>query len=236
MAGARIGMVVPFDMALDREYWEFVPDDASVHITRLPIIDLPYGVAHARTVAAAPHLEEAVQTLVRIEPAAIGFGCTSGSFVGGPAFDAEIRGRMEAAGASVAVTPSNALVAGLRALGVRRVGIGTPYGEPLARTLWDYLAASGFEPLSLENLEYDDEELIVSASDELVADLARRSLRPGVEALFISCTNLPTRRILGPLERELGLPVLSANQVLMWGLCRAAGIRAPVTDQALFGV
>jgi maleate isomerase len=230
----RVGMVVPFDMALDREYWEFLPETASLHITRLPIVDLPYGVDHARTVADAPHLEDAISTLVRIEPEAIGFGCTSGSFVGGPAFDASIRSRMEAAGARVAVTPSNSLVEGLRALGARRVGIGTPYGEPLARTLWDYLAAEGFEPLSLENLEYDDEELIVSASDELVSDLARRSLRPGVDAVFLSCTNLPTRRVLGPLERELGLPILSANQVLMWGLCRAAGIEAPITDQALF--
>ena len=232
----RLGMVVPFDMALDREYWEFLPEAASVHITRLPIIDLPYGVEHARTVAAAPHLEEAIETLIRIEPEAIGFGCTSGSFVGGPAFDALIRKRMEQAGARTAVTPSNALVDGLRALGVRRVGIGTPYGEPLARTLWDYLAAEGFEPLSLENLEYDEEELIVSASDELVSDLARRTLRQGVEAIFLSCTNLPTHRVIGPLERELGLPVLSANQTLMWGLCRAAGIRSPVDDQALFAV
>ncbi len=230
----RLGMVVPFDMALDREYWEFLPETASLHVTRLPIVDLPYGVDHARTVADAPHLEDAISTLVRIEPEAIGFGCTSGSFVGGPAFDASIRSRMEAAGARVAVTPSNSLVEGLRALGARRVGIGTPYGEPLARTLWDYLAAEGFEPLSLENLEYDDEELIVSASDELVSDLARRSLRPGVDAVFLSCSNLPTRRVLGPLERELGLPILSANQVLMWGLCRAAGIDAPIADQALF--
>jgi maleate isomerase len=232
----RVGMVVPFDMALDREYWEFLPETASLHVTRLPIVDLPYGVDHARMVAAAPHLEDAISTLVRIEPEAIGFGCTSGSFVGGPSFDASIRSRMEAAGARIAVTPSNSLVDGLHALGARRVGIGTPYGEPLARTLWDYLAAEGFEPVSLENLEYDDEEMIVSASDELVSDLARRSLRPGVDAVFLSCTNLPTRRVLGPLEQELGLPILSANQVLMWGLCRAAGIAAPITDQALFSV
>ena len=29
-------MIVPFDMALDREYWQFLPDGASVHVTRLP--------------------------------------------------------------------------------------------------------------------------------------------------------------------------------------------------------
>ena len=31
----RVGMVVPFDMALDREYWQFLPDHVSV---LLPLI------------------------------------------------------------------------------------------------------------------------------------------------------------------------------------------------------
>ena len=60
----RFGMIVPFDMALDREYWQFLPDHASVHVTRLPIIDLPYGLEHARLVADPPVMNEAVRTLV----------------------------------------------------------------------------------------------------------------------------------------------------------------------------
>ena len=76
----------------------------------------------------------------------------------------------------------------------------------------------------------------MAAPDEVVFDLAERAMRPGVEAVFLSCTNLPTYRILGAVERRVGVPVLSANQVLMWGLCRAAGIRAAVDDQSLFAV
>ena len=49
----RIGVIVPFDMALDREYWQLVPDDVSLHVTRLAIVELPYGPAHARAVADA---------------------------------------------------------------------------------------------------------------------------------------------------------------------------------------
>ncbi len=220
----RFGMIVPFDMALDREYWQFLPDHASVHVTRLPIIDLPYGVEHASIVAEPAAMAAAVQTLVRIEPAAIGFGCTSGSFVGGVGFERAIRERMEAAGAPVAVTPMSGLVDGLRALGARRVGIGTPYGVPVAQTLADYLEEAGFEPVSLENLEMDDEEDVIAAPDSLVYELARRAMRPAADAVFLSCTNLPTFAVLGDVERELRVPVLSANETLMWGLCRTAGI------------
>ncbi len=32
----RIGFVVPFDFALDREYWDYASTEASLHITRTP--------------------------------------------------------------------------------------------------------------------------------------------------------------------------------------------------------
>jgi maleate isomerase len=233
---ARLGMIVPFDMALDREYWQFVPDDASVHVTRLPIIDLPYGVEHALRVAEPEAMAGAVQTLVRIEPDAIGFGCTSGSFVGGIRFERGIRERMEQAGAKVAVTPSSALVDALHALGARRVGLGTPYGLPVARTLEKFLREAGFDPVSLENLEIDEEEKVIAASDDLVFELAERAMRPNADVVFLACTNLPTFRVLGDIERRLGVPALSANQVLMWGLCRAAGIPMVGPGQALAAV
>ena len=65
---------------------------------------------------------------------------------------------------------------------------------------------------------------MLAASDSLVFELARRAMRPNAEAVFLSCTNLPTYAILGEVEADLGVPVLSANQTLMWGLCQVAGI------------
>ncbi len=44
--------------------------------------------------------------------------------------------------------------------------------------------------------------------------------RPEAQALFISCTNLPTYDVIEPLEHALGKPVLTANQVTMWDACR----------------
>ena len=39
--------------------------------------------------------------------------------------------------------------------------------------------------------------------------------RPDAEAVFVSCTNVPTYDIIAPLEQMLGKPVLTANQVTM---------------------
>ncbi|MEM0285000.1 MAG: hypothetical protein QXU85_05125 [Sulfolobales archaeon] len=43
--------------------------------------------------------------------------------------------------------------------------------------------------------------------------------------MFISCTNFRTLEVVGVLEEELGLPVVSSNTASMWFALRTAGIR-----------
>jgi maleate isomerase len=228
MAPARIGVIVPFDMALDREYWQLVPEDVSLHVTRLGIVDLPYGPAHARQVADPDGLVAATRTLVRIAPRVVAFGCASASFVDGLAGEARIRRAIEGAGVPRAVTPSGALLEALADLGARRVALGTPYEDDLGDRLADFLAEGGLEPGRPVNLRYDDEEDIVAASAAVVTDLAERAMFPGADALFLACTNLPTVPLLPALRRRLGVPVLSANQVLVWSALRHAGVVSPI--------
>ena len=67
-----------------------------------------------------------------------------------------------------------------------------------------------------------------------VVDMAAAQAVVGAaDALFISCTNLPTYDVIPQLEAELRMPVLSANQVTMWAALRAMGERAVGPYQAL---
>jgi maleate isomerase len=106
------------------------------------------------------------------------------------------------------------------------VGLGTPYEEPLGRALADLLVEAGFEPVSLVNLAYTDEEDVVAASDDVVIDLADRARTPDAEAVFLACTNLPTVPLLPGLRERLGVPVLTANQVLIEAALRRAAASA----------
>jgi maleate isomerase len=53
------------------------------------------------------------------------------------------------------------------------------------------------------------------------------------DALFLSCTNLPTYDVIPQLEAELRIPVISANQVTVWAALRRLGTRAVGPYQAL---
>jgi maleate isomerase len=228
----RIGLIVPFDLTLDREYWQYASSDASLHVTRTPYQPGAVTLETVTAVADLAAVTEATRSLVKISPRVIAYACTSGSFVGGVEGEERLRDAMLRAGAPAALTTSGALVEALRALDVRRVAVGTPYVESIGRRLVPFLERAGFEPVSLVNMELHDG--ISDVSDEDVITLAEAALRPGAEAVFLSCTNLPTLHLLAPLERRLGIPVLSANQVTMWAALRIAGAQAAIEDQALF--
>jgi maleate isomerase len=68
---------------------------------------------------------------------------------------------------------------------------------------------------------------------EVTADLARRTAQGGGDAVFLSCTNLLTYDLIASLEQELGVPVITANQVTMWAVLAAAGVAAVGPGQSL---
>jgi maleate isomerase len=67
----------------------------------------------------------------------------------------------------------------------------------------------------------------------VTAQLIRDADSPDAQAVFASCTNLPTYDLIAPLEAELGKPVLTANQVTLWAALRRAGSAAIGRGQRL---
>lgn len=91
-----IGVVAPFDFALDRELWRWVPDDVSLHLTRTPFVPVEVSLDLARLVSEHETLGDAVRALNAVAPEVVAYACTSGSFVGGVAVTAGSPLRMNA--------------------------------------------------------------------------------------------------------------------------------------------
>jgi maleate isomerase len=68
---------------------------------------------------------------------------------------------------------------------------------------------------------------------ETTSDLVRDTDTPDAEAVFVSCTNLPTYDVIAKLEAELDKPVLTANQVTIWSALVLAGRTAIGPGQRL---
>ncbi|MFE1047145.1 decarboxylase [Streptomyces olivaceus] len=228
-----VGVVAPFDFALDRELWRWVPDEVSLHVTRTPFVPVEVSLDLARMVSEHETLGEAVRTLNAIAPEVVAYACTSGSFVGGIAGERAMCEAMTWAGAVPSVTTSGALLDALAELGVRRVALVTPYTVSVTRALEAYVAEAGVTISGCAYMGLTRHIWKVPYRD--VADMARQAVpvEGAADALFISCTNLPTYDVIPQLEAELRIPVISANQVTMWAALRRLGTPAVGPYQAL---
>jgi len=231
VANACIGIVAPYDFALDRELWRWVPDSLDLLVTRTPYEPLTVTVEQAQRIGDPGVVAEATLALTTPAPAVIGYACTAGSFVAGLAGERALVDAMLATGVPAAVTTSGAVVSGLRALGVTKVAVATPYDEAITRLLVGFLEEAGIAVTGTRHLGLDS--AIWTVPREVTLQLVRHAWTEDCEAVFVSCTNLATYDVIADLEAELGVPVVSANQATMWAAVSLAGLAAQGEGQRL---
>lgn len=222
-----IGVVVPYDFALDRELWRWLPDDAVLHLTRTPHLPLEVGIDQAAALGETDVVAAAARDLATTEPAVVAYACTSASFVHGRAGERALVEAMLRSGIPAAVTTSGSLLEALAELGLvdgGRVAVATPYDDHVGGRLDTFLAEAGARVAGIANLGLTGR--IWTLPDDAILELVHAAAAHACDAVFVSCTNLVTYDLVAPLEAELGVPVLTANQVTMWAALRRAGLSA----------
>jgi maleate isomerase len=219
-----LAVVVPYDFALDKELWRWAPDAVSLHVNRMGFVPAPVTVAMAKAVSEHTLVRRAVEELGAVSPQLGAYVCASGSFVDGAVGEKELREQFALAGVESAVTTSGALLDALAYLNVRTVAVATPYVDHLATRLVEFLGEAGHIAVSGAHLGLTGDIWRVSYDD--VIRLVLEADSPEAEAVFVSCTNVPTYDVIAPLEARLGKPVLTANQVTMWAAMRGLHDRA----------
>ena len=156
---------------------------------------------------------------------------TSLSFFRGAAFNRQLEVEMARATGLPCTTMSNAIVAGLRSLNVRRVAVATAYIDEVNVQLRNYLEQNDFEPLALEGLSISDVQEVGMVPTQVLVDLSRKvfEAQPGADGILISCGGLVTLDAVREVEALLKVPVVSSSPAGFWDLVRKAGLdaRAP---------
>lgn len=154
----------------------------------------------------------------------VGYGCTSGtSVIGAPAIAGLIKGSCDT---SHVTEPISALIAACRALRVQRLGFLSPYVAEVNDRLRGVLADNGVEsPVFGSFDESEDAKVARIAPASLAQAATALAEQGGVDAIFMSCTNLRTLDVITDIEAATGLPVLSSNLVLAWHMASLSGLR-----------
>jgi len=153
------------------------------------------------------------------------WACTSGSFVyGWEGAHEQVRALARTAGMPASST-SFAFVHAVRELGVGRVAVGATYPDDVADLFAQFLRAAGVEVTGVRGSGIITAAEVGTWEEAEVFALAREADAPDAEALLLPDTALHTAAHIPALEKELGKPVLTANQVTVWEALRLADRR-----------
>lgn len=152
---------------------------------------------------------------------AIGYGCTSGATVIG---EDRVSSLIGAAHPGMpASNPMSALLAACNALGIKKLGLLTPYVMNVSQALIARLEEAGIEISDFLTYEQVEETTVARISPASTRDALIHVGQGDCDAVFASCTNLRAWEIVDEVEAAINKPMLCSNQVLVWHLLRLSG-------------
>lgn len=220
---ARIGLVVlQSDQTIEHEFRSlFQSEDVALYHARIP-----------NTMEVSPQTLRQMEADLPVAAAllppefkfdALAYCCTSGATMIGEGRIDEI---LQASHPTALTTnPLTACKAALKALGLKKIALITPYALTVTSEMRENLSASGIDVQAVASFDQSD--------DFTVARISPASIQGAIEAIgaredcdgvFVSCTSLRTLSLIASVEVRLGKPVISSNQALAWHLMRLAGM------------
>lgn len=220
-----LGLIVNAgDTMIEPDLRGFLPSRVGIYSTRIPF-EPQITPENLRSMGAS--IEGAVRLLLPGERLdVVAFGCTSAAIAIGAA---EIARRIRAVRPEVAVTdPMSASLAAMRALGMRRIAVVTPYPDAVNAMIGGFLEGAGLDVPVRGTFRAPESAALgrtppSRVSPESIAHGAAEVGRGAVDGVFLSCTGLRAAGVIAAIEAELGKPVVTSNQALAWHALRLAG-------------
>jgi len=177
---------------------------------------------------AVERLAVSARGLVPLDPDVVLWACTSGSFIAGRAWaEDQVRGVHAVTGKPTSST-SIAFVNAVRHLGAKRVELLASYPERTSKAFASFLGEHGIDVSHLRWMGAPGGRDAFLMPLERFMEAAREVDGPDVDAFLVPDTAIAGFPLIGPLEGELGKPVLTANQVTIWEALRLAGWREKI--------
>ncbi|MCK2035721.1 aspartate/glutamate racemase family protein [Microbacterium sp. SSW1-49] len=219
---ARIGLLIPsLNVVAEQDFFRLLPDGYQAISTRIRF----EGGGKAGLARMNEEVSSGTSLLVTAGVDAVGFICTSGSFIDGPEGEQKLIEsiRSELPETTPVITTSYAIVDALKHMDISRIALVTPYGDDLNALEVDYFQSAGLDVKRFASLYVGAAVEAGRQDDDAAYNLARQFDRDDLDAIVISCTNLPAIDAIDRLEKETGLPVITSNQATLWQLLRALG-------------
>jgi maleate isomerase len=237
-AAVRIGVLVPHaDVGPESEMRAMAPPGVCIHAARVPFgairsgggMDPTIPLEPVKQFAEPPELDDAAELLAAAPLHVIAYGFTSSAYVIGARGEADMvhRLRRRSRGLPV-VSPCAAAVQALHALDAHRIVLFDPpwFDAELVGLGRAYYEDAGFHVLDATACALPSDQTAITP--EALHGWIVEHTPADADAIVVGGNGFRAVGAIAALEADLGRPVLTANQVLLWGALRAADARPRV--------
>jgi maleate cis-trans isomerase len=224
---ARIGMLQP-GIVSDTNPFEFylmAPPGVELVLTSMGVATMNEE-NYARAIAG---LEDAVRRLTERNVDAIIQSGIPPLVTRGWGVEDELKTRVAAVTPTPYIADAAASIRAMKALGISQPVVLSGFDDELVGLIRVYLAHAGIQIAAHEYIPGEDRGAI---SLETIYRLARSTLRAHrgfTDGIWITLAAIPSVGVIADLERDLGVPVVSSAQALMWAGLQMAGVNEPIT-------
>ena len=225
---ARMALMVPStNTVAETEFWKMAPEGLTVHTSRMPFFadrfDSPFDEMES-------HLPRVIDEVNSAQPDIIAYGCTASSAKGNPT---DYEKQLTQNTGKPTVTAAAALIEALKVFSAKKIVMITPYPQSTNDKERIFFQGNGIEVIQDESIIIDDAQLQFKNMNKIPTDLLiDRSVALGqaehVDAVVLSCCDMPTLDAIPIIEDAIGKPVTSSTQALFWRAIRTAGILDPI--------
>lgn len=229
----KFAVLVPStNTSVQPEFDAMRPAGVTNHISRIRIPNIPLNddadFQRLITLIAAAQ-DDAVDSVMSCEPDRLVLGISAETFWDGLKASRELKQQLhERTGLPVSMG-SEACAAAFAALGIRRLGVVTPYQPVGDRNVVRFFEESGFEVRRIKGLKCESPVRIAHVSETELRDALIEVDGDDIDGIIQVGTNLAMARLAASAEIWLKRPVVAINTAIYWHALRESGINDRVS-------
>lgn len=196
--------------------------DVTAHFGRFRVTEISLGDQALGQFDREPILE-AARLLADARVNVIAWNGTSGGWLGLEQ-DRELCAAIRRETGIAATSSVLALAEILRATGVTRYGLVTPYLDEIQEKILANFKREGFDCVGERHLRDRGNFSFSEVEDDTIANMVREVAKARPQAVSVFCTNLNGAPLTEALEREIGIPIYDTVATAVWASLKVAGV------------
>ena len=228
----KFGVLAPStNTVVEPDFYMMAVPGVTAHISRIMMSNAPRdpndaGEAQRRQEGLNAEMKPTIDRILTAEPDYMVMGMSAPTFRGGLEGNRQWKAQMqEYSGGLGMANGAEACEKAMNQLGVKRLGVLTPYGSVTSDHVVRFFNEAGFEVVAQKDLNCPSAVSIAHVTVEECREALLEVNSNEVEAIVQCGTDLNMVRLADEAERWLGKPVLAINAAIWWMALRENDIQ-----------